>query len=277
MSPSPAVAPQLEVHAPAKFASPWSLAGSTVVVEFEVRALWGTKSTLISSLILEPILYMALLVAGLQGIISSAGGTSASNYVTFVFPGLLALQTIQGFSRAMYRCTAERRWGLLALKRLAGVGPLGYVLAMTVTFIAAFLIQSIVATPIALLLGLQATLVGWLAAVVLGSVLLLFWSGLAIVMTAVIRNYQQRDTIIGLLMLPLTFSAPVFFSLETAPRYLQIVAQFNPLTYQVMAMRNALTGRVDPTILAISLGFSVLAVAAAVISISRGELLGPEV
>jgi ABC-2 type transport system permease protein len=264
-------------HGRPELSKPWSLSGFTVVTEFELRALWGMRSILISSLIVEPILYIALLVAGLQGIVGDWGDNANRDYITFVFPGLLALQGLQAFVRVVYRSTAERRWGLLALKRLSGVGPLGYVLGMAVTFVAAFVVQALVATPVGMLLGLKLSLSGWLATVSLGSVLVLFWAGLGILLTAVVRNYQQRDTIISLLMLPLTFSAPVFYSLEGAPRYLQIIAQFNPLTCQVLAMRNAFQGSPDFRILAIAVGCSAIAVVAAVISINRGELLGSEI
>ncbi len=263
-------------HRRPELSKPWSLTGFAVVVEFELRALWGMRSILISSLFLEPILYIALLVAGLQGIVGNVEGNASGDYIAFVFPGLLALQGIQAFVRIIYRSTAERRWGQLALKRLAGVGPLGYVLGMAAPFVAAFVVQAVVATPVAMLLGLRASLAGWLGSVLLGAMLVLFWAGLGILLTAVVRNYQQRDTIIGLLMLPLTFSAPVFYSLANAPRYLQIIAQFNPLTYQVLAMRNAFAGSADWRTLAIAIGCSVAAVAAAVISITRGELLGSE-
>lgn len=260
-----------------ELSKPWSLSGFGVVVEFEFRALWGTRSMLVSELFLEPVLYIALLVAGLQGIVGNLGGNSGSDYITFVFPGLLALQGIHAFVRVIYRSTAERRWGLLALKRLAGVGPLGYVLGLAVPFVSAFIVQAVAATPVGLLLGLEVSARGWLATLGLGAVLVLFWAGLGIVLTTLVRNYQQRDTIISLLMLPLTFSAPVFYSLENAPRYLQVIAQFNPLTYQVVAMRSAFQESADLRTISLAVGCSVLAVVAAVISINRGELLGSEV
>jgi ABC-2 type transport system permease protein len=254
----------------------WSLRGLAVVAEFELCAFWGMKSTLISSLLVQPVVYLVLLTGGLESLIDPDVSFAGGNYLTYVFPGLLALQAVREFSGAIYRTTAERRWGQLALKRLAGVGPLGYVLGLTPPLIIAFLVEAVVSTPLALVLDAKMTLQGWLTTILLGSVLLIFWAALALLMTSLIRNYQQRDVVLGLLMLPLMFSAPVFFVLEDAPRYLQAIAVVNPLTYQVIAMRNAFNGELRWSILAVALLCTVAVVAAATISVAHTDLLSSE-
>lgn len=260
----------------ALLASPWSLAGFAVVAEFELRVLFATKANLVSDLVVQPLVYLVLLTAGLQNLIASDAQLDGGNYITYVFPGLLALQAVRAFASTVYRATAERRWGQLALKRLAGVGPLGYVLGMCPPLVLAFVIQAAVSTPLALWLGMSASPLGWLATIVLGSILLLFWSALALLLTTLVRNYQQRDAVVSLLMLPMMFSAPVFFSLADAPRYLQVVAWFNPLTYQVIAMRDAFNGRFDWSIVLIALGCTVAVVLAATASVANSDLLGSE-
>lgn len=107
----------------ALLASPWSLAGFAVVAEFELRVLFATKANLVSDLVVQPLVYLVLLTAGLQNLIASDAQLDGGNYITYVFPGLLALQAVRAFASTVYRATAERRWGQLALKRLAGVGP----------------------------------------------------------------------------------------------------------------------------------------------------------
>ena len=247
-----------------------------MVAEFELRAFWGTKSTLVSSLLVQPVVYLVLLTGGVESLIDPAVTFAGGNYLSYVFPGLMALQALREFSGAIYRTTAERRWGQLALKRLAGVGALGYVLGLTPPLIIAFLVQAVVSTPLALLLGAHMTPQGWLATILLGSVLLVFWAALALLMTTLIRNYQQRDVVLGLLMLPLMFSAPVFFVLEDAPRYLQAIAWFNPLTYQVIAMRDAFNGELRWSILAVALICTAVVVVVAAFSVSQADLLGSE-
>jgi ABC-2 type transport system permease protein len=260
----------------------WSLARFMPVMELELIAFWQLKSGLIVDLLVGPIVYFALFAAGVGGVISSAvngdgnTGTSASDYLNFVVPGFLVLQGFNTFSRSIFRATIDRRWGLLALKRLLGTGGLAYVLAMMVVPIINFLAKSVAITIIALILGVRMQPLPFLGAILLTCVLLTFWTTLAILITAWISNYEQRDIMMGLLILPMTFGAPVFYSLDTAPRYLQIIAFCNPLSYQVMAVRNVYNGENPGWWLIATLGATAAIVIAAVRSVTRGELLGKE-
>lgn len=258
----------------------WSLARFVAIAELELIAYWQLKSGLIGDLIVGPIVYFALFAAGIGGVISATanGGDStfAVNYLTFVLPGFLVMQGFNTFTRSIYRSTIDRRWGLLALKRLLGAGGLGYVLAVMVVPIINFLAKSVAITTVALILGVRMQPLSYLAAILLTCVLLTFWAALAILITGWITNYEQRDVMMGLLILPMTFGAPIFYSLETAPRYLRIIALCNPLSYQVMAVRDVFNGENPGWWLVSALGATVAVMIAAVHSVTRGELLGKE-
>ncbi len=284
ISPSTPIAPAATNNSspPKPHERRWSLARFMPVMELELIAFWQLKSGLIVDLLVGPIVYFALFAAGVGGVISSAvngdgnAGTSASDYLNFVVPGFLVLQGFNTFSRSIFRATIDRRWGLLALKRLLGTGGLAYVLAMMVVPIINFLAKSVAITIIALILGVRMQPLPFLGAILLTCVLLTFWTTLAILITAWISNYEQRDIMMGLLILPMTFGAPVFYSLDTAPRYLQIIAFCNPLSYQVMAVRNVYNGENPGWWLIATLGATAAIVIAAFRSVTRGELLGKE-
>jgi len=258
----------------------WSLARFVAIAELELIAYWQLKSGLIGDLIVGPIVYFALFAAGIGGVIGATarGGDStfAVDYLTFVLPGFLVLQGFNTFTRSIYRSTIDRRWGLLALKRLLGAGGLGYVLALMVVPIINFLAKSVAITTIALILGVRMQLLSYLAAILLTCVLLTFWAALAILITGWITNYEQRDVMMGLLILPMTFGAPIFYSLDTAPRYLRIIALCNPLSYQVMAVRDIFNGENPGWWLVAALGATAAVIIVTVHSVTRGELLGKE-
>ncbi|HEX3722619.1 MAG TPA: hypothetical protein VHV31_07495, partial [Nitrolancea sp.] len=123
--------------------SPFSLRGLTVVAEFEVRAIRNLKSGMLGQYVVEPLVWTALLAAGLmsvQHVVRLDSGREVE-YLTFAFPGIVGILAMRGFSRTIYRCTIDRRWGLLALKVIYGTGPLGYVLGMTALPIVGLWIQ----------------------------------------------------------------------------------------------------------------------------------------
>ena len=257
----------------------WSLARFVPIAELELIAYWQLKSGLLGDLVIGPIVYFALFAAGIGGVISGAAGSdgaSPNDYLVFVLPGFLVLQGFNTFPRSIYRSTIDRRWGLLALKRLLGAGGLGYVLALMVVPIINFLAKTVAITAIALILGVRMQPLSYLAAILLTCVLLTFWATLAILITGWITNYEQRDIMMGLLILPMTFGAPIFYSLDTAPQYLRIIALCNPLSYQVMAVRDVFNGENPGWWLVAALGATAAVSIAAIHSVTRGELLGKE-
>lgn len=205
-----------------------------LVAEFEFRAMFNDKPGLLR-LIIEPLAYLFFLAAGLQGIV----GMNQKDYISFVFPGVAALQLLRLFMHSIYRLTIDRRWGLQAIKMIAGTTSLAYVLGMSMVPICLFIIQAGITYPLALMLGAKFSLLGVLFLLVVGIVATFFWNALAIACTYYFKKYSQRDLFIQFLFLPLSLSSPIFYSLEKAPAYLKMISHFNPLSYQVLAMREA--------------------------------------
>ena len=254
----------------------WSLARFAPIAEIELKGFLQTKSGLLGDLLVGPIVWFALFAAGIGGTISTATDGDPHAYLTFVLPGFLVLQGFGGFTRMIYRTTIDRKWGLLALKRLLGAGGLGYVLALMTVPVIGFLARAAAITAVAVPMGVTIAPGPYALAIALTSVLLSFWTALAILLTSLIRTYQQRDVLLGIIVLPMTFAAPVFYALDAAPAYLRVIALPNPLSYQVMAVRHVFNGENPGWWLAGALAATVAAIVAAVFSVTRGELLGQE-
>lgn len=215
-----------------------------MIVEFELRSLVASRSTLIRTLLVEPLAYLLLLTAGIQGLTSGVPSEAGSvNYVTFVYPGIVALQLLRNFTYSTYRLTVDRRWGLQALKFSAGIGPWSYISGHLVVPMMTFCFQLIVTYPVALLLGAEhPPVIGLLGLAAIGCISSLFWTAGAMSLSFCFKSYEQRDLLLNLIIVPLTFAAPVFYSLERAPVYLKVISSINPLTYQVEAMRGTFLG-----------------------------------
>lgn len=257
--------------------SRWSFRRFIPVTEIELAALFSEERTLVSSILLEPVVQFVLLAAGLQGLIGGGDNFYGDHsYLAFVLPGLIGMQAIRGFSRTMYRMVLDRQWGMLTLKRLAGAGGAGYVLGKMVAPLVALLVQTLVLMALGLLMGVHISLTNAVAGLLLAGLAAAFWAALAIIITSLVRDYVVRDMIVTWMMLPLSLAAPVFYQLETAPTYLQWIARFNPLAWQVEALRSVmLEGEIgQPALVLIAL--SLIAMAAAVANISHGDPLTSE-
>ncbi len=73
-------------------------------------------------------------------------------------------------------------------------------------------------------------------------------SGLGLMVASFMRSQQGFQLLIQLLIFPLIFLAGVFFPINQAPEWLQVVSKFNPLTYGVDAIRQVFIGSADPRV-----------------------------
>lgn len=258
-------------------ANRWSLRRFPALTEIELTALFSEGRTLVSSLLLHPLVHFALLAAGLQGLIAHREDFyNGHSYLAFVLPGLIVLEALGGFSRTMYRTVLDRQWGMLTIKRLAGAGGAGYALSKIVAPMMALLVQALVLVMIAIPMGVRIGFTNILIGLLLGMIAVAFWASLAIAVTSVVRDYVVRDMVVSWMMLPLSLAAPVFYQLDTAPTYLQRIARFNPLAWQVSAVRSAvLDGQITVSCL-VMVGLTVLAIVIAINSVSHGDALASE-
>ncbi|MCO5216732.1 MAG: ABC transporter permease [Thermomicrobiales bacterium] len=254
----------------------WSLKGFHPTAEIEMIALFSEGRSLISSLLLEPIVQLLILAAGLQGAINAAGFTGSVSYVTWVLPGLVALQTVRAFSRTMYRTVLDRQWGMLTIKRLAGVGGAGYTLGKVAPSAAALIPQVVVLFILAVMMGSRFSLANTMVTIALALVAALFWAALAVIITGFVRDYVVRDIVVTWVMLPLSMAAPVFYPIETAPSYLRWIARFNPLAYQVDALRTVLLDGTFTTTGYVMIALTIVVLPVAIHSVSHGDALGSQ-
>ncbi|MCH9626367.1 MAG: hypothetical protein S4CHLAM123_15640 [Chlamydiales bacterium] len=208
-----------------------------IVTEFEFRALLSDRPGMLR-IVIEPLAYLFLLAQGLSSSFSKLDGMEF-NYLSFVFPGIIALQLFRVFMHSIYRLTIDRRWGLQALKISSGTSIFAYTIGMSAVPVVLFIFQTLIAYPLSLSLGTILTFQGLLFLLAVGVVSALFWAFLAICVTFYFKKYSQRDLFLGFLLLPLSLSAPVFYSLENVPFYLKAISRVNPLSYQVIALREA--------------------------------------
>jgi ABC-2 type transport system permease protein len=91
-------------------------------------------------------------------------------------------------------------------------------------------------------------------AVLLGAAL---FSTLSLLIAAVVKTRERFMGIGQVLTMPLFFASNAIYPLEIMPRWLQLVAHVNPLTYEVDALRAAmLVG--SPSVYGLSVDFAIL-------------------
>jgi ABC-2 type transport system permease protein len=161
-----------------------------------------------------------------------------SNYFQFVAPGITAMVAMMALMTGLPHAISFERDvgtldGLLAapVHRMSIVG--GKVIAQTVRG----MIEGLVALALAIFLfGVD---VHGSMALVLGLLLLTVFSivGLGILVTSLAGTEETATMIMMSLLFPMMFFSGVFFPLQLMPSFMQVIAQFFPLTHAVTALR----------------------------------------
>jgi ABC-2 type transport system permease protein len=210
-----------------------------VVAELEARKLRHDPTELVTRAI-QPALW--LLVFGEVFTRTHAIPTGELRYIDFMAPGILAQSVL--FIAIFYGIAIiwERDLGIVH-KLLATPTPrAALVLGKAISAGLRGLSQALIVYALALLLRVRVrwtppALLAVLAAVLLGAAL---FSTLSLLIAAIVKTRERFMGIGQVLTMPLFFASNAIYPLEIMPRWLQLLAHVNPLTYEVDALRAAM-------------------------------------
>ncbi len=186
----------------------------------------------------QPLLYLVALGYGLGSAFDHAG---QGNYLHFIVSGIIA-QTVL-FSAVFFGINIifDRQFGFLKETLVAPVSRLKIMLGGALGGATTSVLQGILVFILALGMGfrpysLPMLLVALAAIVLLAVGLTSFSSGFG----AIVDDFQGFQAINQFLIFPLFFLSGSLYPLDTAPTALRVIADFNPLSYAVDALRASL-------------------------------------
>lgn len=189
----------------------------------------------------QPLLFLLALGYGLGSVYSRAG---QGNYLEFLVPGIMA-QTVL-FSAMFYGAMImfDKQFGFLKETLVAPVSRFKIMLGGALGGATTAVLQGIVVFLVALGLGFRPD--HWaLLPVTLGILALLavaiasFSSGIG----SFVQDMQGFQAINQFLVFPLYFLSGALYPLQHVPTWLRIIAECNPMSYAVDAMRDTLIGQ----------------------------------
>jgi len=227
--------------APPRPRNPLSVIGGFVdktlaMSEFEVRKIRHDPTELIMRAV-QPVIW--LLVFGEVFTHIRAIPTGDLRYIDFLTPGVLAQSTLfiaifSGIALIWERdlgivhkfLVSPTSRGALALGKALSGGVRGLPQAVLIFILAVILRVQIDWNPLALL--------GVLAAVLLGATA---FTSLSMIVAFLVKTRERFMGIGQVLTMPLFFASSAIYPISIMPRWLQVIAHVNPLTYQVDALR----------------------------------------
>jgi len=206
----------------------------------QVKRFFRAKSRIVGA-VGQPLLFLLALGYGIGSIYAKAG---QGNYIEFLVPGIMA-QTVL-FSAMFFGAMVmfDKQFGFLKETLVAPVSRFRIMFGGALGGATQATIQGVLVLIISLFLGFHplhwalvpiAILIMGMLAVAIAS----FSSGIG----SFVQDMQGFQAINQFLVFPLYFLSGALYPLEHAPDWLRIIAECNPMSYAVDAMRDLLIGQ----------------------------------
>ncbi len=209
---------------------------SSVIVEMEVRKLIHDPTELITRAV-QPILWLGIFGEAMSKV--RAIPTEGYTYLQFITPGILT-QSVT-FVAIFYGIAIiwERDMGLLQKMLVTPTPRLALVLGKMISAGIRGLSQVVIVFLFAELLQVHLNLTPFpiLGVVIITMLGAGFFTGLSMIIASIVKTRERFMGIGQVITLPLFFASNAIYPISIMPRWLQIFAYANPLSYMVDGLR----------------------------------------
>ena len=220
----------------------------------------------------QPVLYVALFAPLLSSVAQLRGFPPGGAYNVFI-PGLLVQLTLFATTTAGWSLIAELKAGVTERLRVTPVSRVALLLGRALAAVLTLMLQALAIIVVSLPFGLRIDPVEVAVVLVLIALIGLMMASASYAIALLIRNEDLFGGVTFSITLPLLLLSGVLLPMSLAPRWLQTVAAFNPLSYAVDGARAVFNNHLgDPSVgkgFAVIGVFALLSLIAAVRSFSR--------
>lgn len=199
---------------------------------------WRTRSRIIGSLA-QPVLFLVALGFGLGPVYSKAGG---GDYIQFLAPGIIGMSILFTAMFSGMEVIWDRQLGFLKETLVSPSSRFSVFIGRTLGGATVALIQGIVLLIITMLLGFRPVSLTLLPLALVFMFLLAYvFTALGTALASKVQDMQAFPLIMNFIIMPVFFLSGALYPLESAPTTIKTIALFDPLSYQIDALRQILT------------------------------------
>jgi ABC-2 type transport system permease protein len=214
-----------------------------------LRQPWYVALTLI-----QPIIWLVLYGQLFRRVVELPG-FHASSYIDFLTPGVVVMSALFASGWTGMGVINDLEQGVMDRFLISPVQRPAIILGRLMNLSLTTVIQSLLLFGLGALLGARyAGGIGGLLVLLLAAILLgMPFGALSIALGLTLRREESVIGAVNFVLLPLTFTSPVFMANALMPGWMRTVAQFNPVNWSVEAGRGALQASADAGTIALRL------------------------
>lgn len=219
--------------------------GAAILWYRDLLRWWRDRQRILPSLV-QPLLYLFVFGVGLSsamgGGLGARGDASAAralgvSYMTFMYPGVLAMSVLFTAIFSAMSIVWDREFGFLKEIQVAPLSRTAVAVGKTLGGSTVAMLQAsllLVAAPLA-----GVSLSPLVVLELLGLLFLLAFalSSLGVAIASRMRTMEGFQMVMNFVLLPLLFLSGAFFPLNGLPRWLAVLTRLDPAAYAVDALR----------------------------------------
>lgn len=193
--------------------------------------------------ILQPLIWLGLMGNTMSRLTNNPFASQifgTTNYLSFMTPGIVIMTSLFGGIFGGSTIIWDRRIGYLDKLLTSPINRVAIPVGKAFSTMIAAALQSSIIIFIAYIFGVRfSTGILGIFVIILFCMLFTFiFAGISLIIGTTIKTIETFFTLINFFTLPITFSSTALFPLEAMPKWLQIIARINPLSYAVNPIRS---------------------------------------
>jgi ABC-2 type transport system permease protein len=207
----------------------------------EIKVFIREYSRLIGALV-QPLMWLIIFGTGLGSIIST-NSISGSNYITFIFPGILAMTVLFGSLFFGMYIILDKRVDFLKEVLVAPLSRttifFGKVLGGSTDGIIQIIVLMILGS---LFFGIHFTAISVIASLIIIFLLMVSIISLGLTIGSIMSSPEGFGLVTSFLIFPLFLLSGALFPVNNLPSWLHAFVAVNPVSYAVDALRTIVLG-----------------------------------
>jgi ABC-2 type transport system permease protein len=204
----------------------------------QVKRYYRSVPRMIGSLA-QPLLFLVVFGFGFGPIFARAG---AGDYTQFLVPGIIAMSVLFTSMFMGIEIIWDKQFGFLKETLVAPVSRTEIMIGRTLGGASVGVIQGLIVLLVSLIVGFKINLVALPLAILFMILIALLFTALGTAIASILDDMHGFQLVMNFLIMPIFFLSGALFPLENLPKALAAVTHFDPLTYGVDGLRDALIG-----------------------------------
>jgi ABC-2 type transport system permease protein len=191
--------------------------------------------------LIQPVMYLALFGPILESVAKTPGFPPGDAWQVFV-PGLIVQLAIFGTLYVGFGLIEEIRDGVLDRMRVSPISRTALLIGHALRDATVLMVQAVILTGMALLFGLTLSWPAVISTIIAVILLALTFASISYAVAVITKDEEPLIGLLNLVGPPLLLLSGILLPMTLAPKWLQHIADVNPVSHVVDGMRDAYLG-----------------------------------